>query len=252
MQFDFLELTHALECSFSERVALRPVALCDAWPLFVATRNPMFNQHLLWAQPDREELVLKRVRLIMEASRRGRLTALSAVAATNWRVRRAVSLPTSRHAARYHRNGHLGARQVLAWALQPRTGAPVRVGGVRAVRPGAAAARRVGAREPRLLPPDGGGGHDGQAARCSATPKWAIRPNWSSTRSPAPTGRLGTRPAFRVVRDDRIVLKTPPARATPRVRRARRWQWSSDTAIDRGFVARQCVSPRVRAARRAA
>ena len=82
MQFDFLELTHALECSFSERVALRPVALCDAWPLFVATRNPMFNQHLLWAQPGHEELVLKRVRMIMEASRRGRLTALSAVQRT--------------------------------------------------------------------------------------------------------------------------------------------------------------------------
>jgi RimJ/RimL family protein N-acetyltransferase len=80
MEFDFLELTQALECSFSERVALRPVALCDAWPLFEATRNPMFNRHLLWAQPENEELVLKRVRLIMEASRRGRLTALSAVA----------------------------------------------------------------------------------------------------------------------------------------------------------------------------
>jgi len=79
MEFDFLELTQALECSFSERVALRPVALCDAWPLFEATRNPMFNQHLLWARPDNEELVLKRVRMIMEASRRGRLTALSAV-----------------------------------------------------------------------------------------------------------------------------------------------------------------------------
>ena len=80
MDFDFLELTQALECSFSERVALRPVALCDAWPLYVATRNPAFNRHLLWPQPDHEELVLKRVRLIMEASRRGRLTALSAVA----------------------------------------------------------------------------------------------------------------------------------------------------------------------------
>jgi RimJ/RimL family protein N-acetyltransferase len=80
MDVDFLELTQALECSFSQRVALRPVALCDAWPLFVATRNPQFNRHLLWAQPDREEQVLKRVRMIMEASRRGRLTALSAVA----------------------------------------------------------------------------------------------------------------------------------------------------------------------------
>jgi len=79
MEFDFLELTHALECSFSERIALRPVALCDAWPLFVATRNPQFNRHLLWPRPDHEELVLKRVRMIMEASRRGRLTALSAV-----------------------------------------------------------------------------------------------------------------------------------------------------------------------------
>jgi RimJ/RimL family protein N-acetyltransferase len=53
MEFDFLELTQALECSFSE--------------------------HLLWAQPDNEEQVLRRVRMIMEASRRGRLTALSAV-----------------------------------------------------------------------------------------------------------------------------------------------------------------------------
>ncbi|HEU5294728.1 MAG TPA: GNAT family N-acetyltransferase [Burkholderiaceae bacterium] len=79
MDFDFFELTQALECSFSERVALRPVALCDAWPLFVATRNPQFNRHLLWPQPDREEQMLKRVRMIMEASRRGRLTALSAV-----------------------------------------------------------------------------------------------------------------------------------------------------------------------------
>jgi len=80
MDFDFFELTQSLECSFSERVALRPVALCDAWPLFVATRNPQFNRHLLWPQPDREEQMLRRVRMIMEASRRGRLTALSAVA----------------------------------------------------------------------------------------------------------------------------------------------------------------------------
>ena len=80
MEFDFLELTQALECSFSERVALRPVALCDAWPLFAATRNPLFNRHLLWPRPEREEQLLKRVRMIMEASRRGRLTALSAVA----------------------------------------------------------------------------------------------------------------------------------------------------------------------------
>jgi RimJ/RimL family protein N-acetyltransferase len=79
MQFDFQELSEALECSFTRRVALRPIALSDAWPLFVATRNPAFNKHLAWAQPENEELVLKRVRLIMDASRKGRLTALSAV-----------------------------------------------------------------------------------------------------------------------------------------------------------------------------
>ena len=79
MQFDFLEFTEALECSFTRRVALRPVALSDAWPLFAATRNPAFNRHLSWTQPENEELVLKRVRLIMDAARRGRLTALSAV-----------------------------------------------------------------------------------------------------------------------------------------------------------------------------
>jgi RimJ/RimL family protein N-acetyltransferase len=79
MDFDFLELTQRLECSFTDRIALRPVALCDAWPLFVATRNPAFNEHLLWPQPESEELVLKRLRMIMEASRIGRLSALSAV-----------------------------------------------------------------------------------------------------------------------------------------------------------------------------
>jgi len=79
MDFDFLELTQCLECSFSERVALRPVALCDAWPVYVATRNPAFNKHLLWARPDCEEQVLKRMRLIMDAARMGKLTALSAV-----------------------------------------------------------------------------------------------------------------------------------------------------------------------------
>jgi [ribosomal protein S5]-alanine N-acetyltransferase len=79
MKFDFLDLTQALECSFSRRVALRPVALSDAWPLFAATRNPAFNRHLGWARPDSEEQVLKRVRSIMDASRKGRMAALSAV-----------------------------------------------------------------------------------------------------------------------------------------------------------------------------
>ena len=79
MKFDFLELTQALECSFTSRVALRPVALSDAWPIYSASRNPGFNRYLLWPQPESEGQVLKRIRLIMDASRKGRLTALSAV-----------------------------------------------------------------------------------------------------------------------------------------------------------------------------
>jgi RimJ/RimL family protein N-acetyltransferase len=79
MKFDFLELTQALECSFTSRLALRPVALSDAWPIYAASRNPGFNRYLLWPQPETEELMLKRVRMIMDASRKGRLTALSAV-----------------------------------------------------------------------------------------------------------------------------------------------------------------------------
>jgi RimJ/RimL family protein N-acetyltransferase len=79
MNFDFSELTECLERSYSQRVALRPVALCDAWPLFLATRNPAFNKYLLWPQPEHEDLVLKRIRLIMDAARVGRLCAVSAV-----------------------------------------------------------------------------------------------------------------------------------------------------------------------------
>lgn len=79
MAFDFIGLSEQLERVFSRRLALRAVALSDAWPLFQATRNPLFNKHLLWDQPDSEEDVLRRVDSIVDASRRGRMAALSAV-----------------------------------------------------------------------------------------------------------------------------------------------------------------------------
>jgi len=79
MAFDFSELSLNLQRAHGRRIALRPAALCDAWPLFHATRNPLFNKHLLWPQPEEESAVLERMDLIVNAASRGRLSALSAV-----------------------------------------------------------------------------------------------------------------------------------------------------------------------------
>jgi RimJ/RimL family protein N-acetyltransferase len=76
---DFIELSEQLQRVFSTRLALRPLALADGWPLFEATRNPEFNKNLLWPQPQNPLVVLDRVETIMDAARRGALTALSAV-----------------------------------------------------------------------------------------------------------------------------------------------------------------------------
>src|SRR5207237_5531935 len=65
MVHDFQELTDRLERVYSRRLALRPVSLADAWPLFQATRNPLFNKHLLWDQPEDEHAVLQRIDAIV-------------------------------------------------------------------------------------------------------------------------------------------------------------------------------------------
>jgi RimJ/RimL family protein N-acetyltransferase len=79
MPTDFFELTAQLETAYTPRIALRPASLSDAWPLFMATRNPHFNKYLLWPRPDSEDQTLKRLELIVDAARRGQLSALSAV-----------------------------------------------------------------------------------------------------------------------------------------------------------------------------
>lgn len=80
-KIDYFALTEALTRVRSLRVALRPVGLADAYPLYRATRNPKFNQHLLWDQPDTQDEVLARVDAIIQAASTGRLAAFSAVAA---------------------------------------------------------------------------------------------------------------------------------------------------------------------------
>ncbi len=79
MDFDFSELSNRLETVSTERIALRAASLCDAWPLYEATRHPQFNSHLMWPRPDSPEQVLKRMSLVIDAARRGRIAALSAV-----------------------------------------------------------------------------------------------------------------------------------------------------------------------------
>jgi len=80
MNFDFQELTHRLERFSSSRLALRPLCLADAWPLFQASRNEHFNENLAWDQPADIDGVVQRLELICKAARRGELTALAAVA----------------------------------------------------------------------------------------------------------------------------------------------------------------------------
>jgi RimJ/RimL family protein N-acetyltransferase len=77
--FEFHALGAHLARVHTKRLALRPVALSDAWPLFEATRNAAFNSHLMWDRPEDEQAVIARVDGVMEAARRGQVAAVSAV-----------------------------------------------------------------------------------------------------------------------------------------------------------------------------
>jgi RimJ/RimL family protein N-acetyltransferase len=79
MQIDFEELANELHLVHTPRLALRPLALADAWPLWEATRNPAFNSGLLWEQPRQVSQVFERVEAILQAAEQGRLAAVSAV-----------------------------------------------------------------------------------------------------------------------------------------------------------------------------
>lgn len=76
---DYSTLAYHLERSHTRRIALRPVTLTDAWPLYQATRNPSFNRWLLWPQPGEDHQVRQRVERIVEAATLGRMAAVSAV-----------------------------------------------------------------------------------------------------------------------------------------------------------------------------
>lgn len=79
MSFDYLALTESLEQIESDQLVFRPVTGADAWPLYLATRNPLFNSTLSWAQPKDQAEVVARIEAIMRATRRGQMSAISAV-----------------------------------------------------------------------------------------------------------------------------------------------------------------------------
>ena len=79
MTFDFIDFSNQLERASNRRLAFRPATLSDAWPLYEATKNPLFNKHLMWPQPRDETEVLQRMDAITTAARLGRLAAMSVV-----------------------------------------------------------------------------------------------------------------------------------------------------------------------------
>ena len=75
----YQRLSEKLERIHTKRLALRPVCMSDAWPLYQATRNSLFNAGLRWEAPADEGPVLERVEVISNASQRGKLAAVSVV-----------------------------------------------------------------------------------------------------------------------------------------------------------------------------
>jgi RimJ/RimL family protein N-acetyltransferase len=78
-EFDFAECMDRIEQYGTRRVLFRPVSHSDAFPLWLATRNPEFNRLLLWDRPDTMGQLARRVERIVDERRLGRMAALSVV-----------------------------------------------------------------------------------------------------------------------------------------------------------------------------
>jgi len=77
---DFKKFGQRINHHYSERLALRPIALSDAWPLFEATQADGFNEHLLWQRPEHHLPVFERIESIMDQAQSGQIAAIAAVA----------------------------------------------------------------------------------------------------------------------------------------------------------------------------
>lgn len=77
---EFNQFAQRINHHYSERLALRQIALSDAWPLFEATQADGFNEHLLWQRPEHHLPVFERIESIIDQAQSGKIAAIAAVA----------------------------------------------------------------------------------------------------------------------------------------------------------------------------
>ncbi|MFK7963581.1 MAG: GNAT family N-acetyltransferase [Burkholderiaceae bacterium] len=77
---NFKQFSKRIDHHYSDRLALRPIALSDAWPLFEATQADGFNEHLLWQRPEHHLPVFERIESIIAQAQSGQIAAVAAVA----------------------------------------------------------------------------------------------------------------------------------------------------------------------------
>ncbi len=79
MSFDAERLRARLQGAKSERLMLREPQLGDAIDLFEATRDPAFNEHLMWNAPADLDAVRQRVQRVIDRAAAGACAAFSAI-----------------------------------------------------------------------------------------------------------------------------------------------------------------------------
>jgi RimJ/RimL family protein N-acetyltransferase len=79
MKNDLKLLSNRAEQFYTNLLALRPVCLADSWALWDATRDPAFNENLLWRQPTTPPEVFQRIESILQVVAKNKMGALSVV-----------------------------------------------------------------------------------------------------------------------------------------------------------------------------
>lgn len=70
-------LGNIFERHYANKIAFRPINRCDAFPLFVATRDQNFNAFLLWDTPNEEIQTIEQIDKLIRENTLRRVVALS-------------------------------------------------------------------------------------------------------------------------------------------------------------------------------
>jgi RimJ/RimL family protein N-acetyltransferase len=79
LALDFKRMSERSEYHHTDKLALRPMALADAWALFDACKVPAFTRNLLWSAPRVPREMFERVEDILTEVRLNRMAAVSIV-----------------------------------------------------------------------------------------------------------------------------------------------------------------------------